>query len=103
MIHIGVSCGFHDAGMSVINDSGEILFAGHSERYTKQKHDKNLTADIARDALDYIPAHEEQQLYYYERPWLKAYREFVSGQWSRGLKSPLSSKEIIGHDFLSAL
>ena len=28
--YIGISCGFHDAGVSVIDGEGEILFAGHS-------------------------------------------------------------------------
>ena len=49
--YIGISCGFHDAGVAVIDDEGEILFAGHSERYSKQKHDKNLHPDIIDEAL----------------------------------------------------
>lgn len=103
MIHIGVSCGFHDAGMAVVNDQGDILFAGHSERYTKKKHDKNLCAEIAKDAQHYFSDHEKKQLYYYERPWIKAIREIISGQRFRGLGSPLSSKKIIGKEFLDAL
>ena len=103
MIHIGVSCGFHDAGMAVVNDQGDILFAGHSERYTKKKHDKNLCAEIAKDARHYFSDHEKKQLYYYERPWIKAIREIISGQRFRGLGSPLSSKKIIGKEFLDAL
>ena len=102
MIHVGVSCGFHDAGMAVINDDGKILYAGHSERYSKAKHDKDLHPDMVKDALLYLNKDDIIQLYYYERPWLKAIREFMSGQWSRGLKSPLSSREIIGEDFISA-
>ena len=39
---LGVSAGFHDAGVSVVDSRGNILFAGHSERYSKKKHDKNL-------------------------------------------------------------
>ena len=35
MNYIGISAGFHDAALSVIDDSGNILFAGHSERYDK--------------------------------------------------------------------
>ena len=103
MIHIGVSCGFHDAGMAVVDDTGEVLFAGHSERYTKKKHDKNLSKDIVIDALNYMPAYGNVQLYYYERPWLKKIRELISGEFSRGLSSPLDSKKIIGEEFLSAL
>ena len=39
---LGISSGFHDAGASVVNTAGDILFASHSERYSKQKHDPNL-------------------------------------------------------------
>lgn len=101
-IHVGVSCGFHDAGMSVIDDSGKILYAGHSERYSKQKHDPDLHPDMVKDALQYLNKDDIIQLYYYERPWLKAIREFISGQWSRGLNSPLSSRKIIGEDYINA-
>ena len=45
MSYIGISAGFHDAGISVISDNGNILFAGHSERYSKKKHDANLCED----------------------------------------------------------
>jgi carbamoyltransferase len=78
MNHIGISCGFHDAGLSVIGNNGEILFAGHSERYSKYKHDKDLCGDIARDALRHITG--DYQLHYYEKPWLKALRQLRAGQ-----------------------
>ena len=47
---LGISAGFHDAGASVINTSGDILFASHSERYSKQKHDSNLCEGIVEEA-----------------------------------------------------
>lgn len=40
MNYIGISSGFHDAALSVIDKKGNILFAGHSERYNKEKHTK---------------------------------------------------------------
>ena len=46
---LGVSAGFHDAALAVINPAGEILFAGHSERYSKKKNDANLCPDIVRE------------------------------------------------------
>ena len=49
---LGVSCGFHDAAISLIDD-GEILFAGHAERYSKVKHDKELNSKLLNNALDY--------------------------------------------------
>ena len=42
---LGVSAGFHDAGLTVLDDS-QVLFAGHSERYSKKKHDKNLCLSL---------------------------------------------------------
>ena len=38
----GISSGFHDASISLINSDGEILYALHSERYSGVKNDKNL-------------------------------------------------------------
>ena len=102
MIHVGVSCGFHDAGMAVIDGGGEILYAGHSERYSKKKHDKDLHPDMVTDAMKYVSNTDPIQLYYYERPLVKMIREFMSGQWSRGLRSPLSSRTIIGKEFINA-
>jgi carbamoyltransferase len=90
MNYIGISCGFHDAGLSVVDDTGNILFAGHSERYSKQKHDANLCAGIVEDALRYSTGKTE--IHYYEKPWLKAIRQFRAGQPI----GPLSVKQIVG-------
>ncbi len=78
MNYIGISNGFHDAGVSLISSSGEILYAGHSERYSKHKHDKDLCEPLIVDALSYST--EELSAHYYERPVLTAIRQFVAGQ-----------------------
>lgn len=89
MNYIGISAGFHDAAISVVSDSGKILFAGHSERYSKQKHDALLCPDIVKEAV--MSAGHDYELHYYEKPWLKAIR-----QWRAGQKiGPLSVKKII--------
>ena len=36
---LGISAGFHDAAATVLSRQGDIVFAGHSERYSKKKHD----------------------------------------------------------------
>lgn len=77
---LGVSAGFHDAGLAVINDD-EILFAGHSERYSKQKHDHHLCPDIIEQALSYGPI---DCIAFYEKPWLKKTREIYAGQGLEG-------------------
>jgi carbamoyltransferase len=76
MAIFGVSCGFHDAAISVI-DGDEILFAAHAERYSKIKNDKYLNNDIVREALSYG---EVDTLVYYEKPILKKTRMWFSGQ-----------------------
>ena len=53
MLTLGVSAGFHDAGLTVVED-GEICFAAHSERYSKKKHDKDLCEDIINLSLIHI-------------------------------------------------
>ena len=97
MNYIGISCGFHDAGMSVIDNNGNILFAGHSERYSKIKHDKDLCEGIVQDALRY--AGQQYELHYYEKPVLKAIRQLHAGQ---KLTSPFV-KRIIGADLYEML
>ena len=96
MNYVGISCGFHDAGLSVIDDNGNILFAGHSERYSKKKHDEKLCVGIVDDALNYI--NDDFEVHYYERPIVKAIRQFRAGQ----KLGPFTMKELIG-DALPAL
>ena len=45
MRFIGVSENYHDAALSVIED-GEVVFASHSERYSKKKNDKIIHPDL---------------------------------------------------------
>jgi len=75
---LGISAGFHDAGISLICD-GEILFAGHSERYSKIKHDSEINREILADCFTHcgIP----DRIAYYERPWLKKTRQLYAGQY----------------------
>lgn len=79
MNYIGISCGFHDAALSVIDDNGNILYAGHSERYSKHKHTKHLGIDIVEDALSYTNS-RDIEVHYYERPVMKFLRQVRSGE-----------------------
>ena len=74
---LGISAGFHDAGVSVIRD-GKILFAGHAERYSKVKHDPDLNNSIMQEALSFG---RPDLIAYYERPWNKKLRQLYSGQY----------------------
>jgi len=97
MNYLGISSGFHDAAVSLIDDNGNILFAGHSERYTKNKHDKHLGIGIIEDALSYATT-SDIQIHYYERPWMKYLRQLRSGE--KPVLSNLFVKQIIGERFI---
>ena len=79
MNYIGISAGFHDAAVSVVNQTGDILFAAHSERYSKKKHDKDLCEDLMLDALKHTDSNR-LEYHYYERPWIKSMRQLRSGE-----------------------
>ena len=100
MNYIGISAGFHDAAISVIDDSGDILFAGHSERYSKHKHDKHLSMGIIEDVLTYITS-RDIEVHYYERPLVKYLRQLRSGE--KPALANLSAKHIIGEGLLHKL
>ena len=78
MNYVGFSYGFHDASIGVIDDKGNILFAGHSERYSGIKHDKYLNYGLVNDSLKYI--NDDVELHYYEKPLLKFLRQIRSGE-----------------------
>lgn len=80
---LGISAGFHDAAATLINDKGEILFAGHSERYSKIKHDPKLSPGLIKDLLTYGTP---DKIAYYERPWVKKTRQLYAGQYSELFK-----------------
>ena len=79
MKHIGISCGFHDAAISLIDSCGKILFAAHSERYSMIKHDRDLNTEMVNRAIALCDG-EPYTVNYYERPWLKYLRQIRSGQ-----------------------
>lgn len=75
MLIMGINETSHDASVSLIKD-GKILFAGHAERYSKQKNDWYVNEGLIANALQYgKPDH----IAYYEKPFLKASRLFLKG------------------------
>ena len=64
---IGVSAGFHDAGVSVISPNGDILFAAHSERYSRIKNDPNLMYNNV-SAYDGLCLKTGNQEYWMKKP-----------------------------------
>ncbi len=80
MIILGINETSHDASVSLIQD-GQILFAGHAERYSKQKNDWYINDSLIKNVLQYgYP----DRIAYYEKPLLKASRLALrggSGDW----------------------
>ncbi len=96
MIILGINETSHDASISLIKD-GEILFAGHAERYSKQKNDWYNNRDIYLDMLNYgTPTH----IAYYEKPQLKRSRIFLRGgsaDWKPNIPMDLPIKYFSHH------
>ena len=94
---LGISAGYHDAAVTVINTAGEILYAGHAERYSKKKNDPNLNVDMLFEAargrrIDHIA--------YYETPWKKQTRQLYSGQgieWNRVTTRQVLREQLYGY------
>ena len=78
---LGISAGYHDAAVAVVDTQGDIMFAGHSERYSKLKNDPNLSDGLISELCDY----EFATVAYYERPWLHNLQQIYSGQ---GVNTP---------------
>ena len=72
---LGINETSHDASISLI-ENNKILFAGHAERYSKQKNDWYVNDSLIKDALQYgMPDY----VAYYEKPLLKASRLLLRG------------------------
>ena len=67
----------HDAAVSLIEDR-RILYASHSERYSKKKNDPLLNDGIVNAALEHG---RPDVIAWYERPLLKKVRQATAGQW----------------------
>ena len=77
----------HDAAMAIVEfdkkGPGKILWAAHSERYSKVKNDHYLNNEIVNEARE-IGWHK---VVYYERPMLKKTRQFYAGQYGIAIDS----------------
>ena len=77
---LGLSAGFHDAAASVIDSQGTIVFAGHSERYSRVKNDATLSPGLLAELCHY----QFDTVAWYERPWLHNLQQVYSGQRPTG-------------------
>ena len=77
MISWGISANSHDAALAVFCDE-KLAFASHSERFSGVKNDPDLNhymVDYARERWG-----NPDQIYWYEHPTLKSFRQFFAGQ-----------------------
>ena len=101
MIILGVNETSHDASVSLIKD-GEIIFAGHAERYSKQKNDWYINDSLIKDTLQYGTP---DYIAYYEKPLLKASRLALrggSGEWKPRFDLPGIPRKSFSHHYSHA-
>ena len=101
MIILGINETSHDSSASLIKN-GEILFAGHSERYSKQKNDWYVNDNLIKDILSYGTP---DYIAYYEKPLLKASRLVLkggSGDWKPRFDLPGVPRKTFGHHYSHA-
>ena len=79
---LGINALNHDAAIAMIQD-GEVLFAGHSERYSGVKNDSDLNAALLADSFRH--GGKPDKVVYFERPWLKKARQLRAGQYGEVL------------------
>lgn len=75
MIIWGINEAAHDAALCVI-ENDQILFAGHAERYSKEKNDWFINTDLVKDAMQYGTP---DTIAYYEKRMLKSSRVLLKG------------------------
>ncbi len=84
---LGITSLNHDASMALINDN-KILWAAHSERYSRKKNDSVLNHSIVSDMKKYG---EPEKIIWFEKPLLKSLRKLWSGErpWHINVKEEL--------------
>jgi predicted NodU family carbamoyl transferase len=80
---LGLSFQFHDAAASVVEDD-KILYASHSERYSKIKNDPWLNQEMITACLEFG---KPDVIALHEKPFIKQLRNIYAGNWS-ALREP---------------
>ena len=94
---LGINALNHDASISLI-DNGEVVFAAHSERYSGIKNDSELHAAIFADMYRYG---KPDKVAYFERPWLKKYRQLKAGQYKEVFQLDNTPKKYLKRSLLN--
>lgn len=83
MIVWGVSALSHDSALAVLDDD-RVVFAAHSERYSRRKNDAELHQGLIDDALEFG---DPSVIVWYERPLVKKLRHLRAGQYAAAVDS----------------
>lgn len=91
----------HDASLSVFKGD-TLVFAAHSERYSRIKNDKELHPDLIYEALQFG---EPSSIYFYENHWIKRTRQIISRQFELAFKKKTPKQYLlsIADPYLSEL
>lgn len=73
----GISANSHDAAIAIFNKK-RLIYAGHSERYSKQKNDGHLSSNMISMLLNKYG--EPDEVVWYENPLFKSFRQLRAGQ-----------------------
>ncbi|CAB4241661.1 COG2192 Predicted carbamoyl transferase, NodU family [uncultured Caudovirales phage] len=92
---LGITAQNHDASLALI-DGDKIVWAAHSERYSRRKNDTVLNHDMIAEMCEYG---EPTEVVWFENPYTKSLRKLYSGQrpW---YVSPTEQLEYAGIDHL---
>lgn len=73
---LGINSQNHDASMALI-DGNKILWAAHSERYSRIKNDETLNEAMVKEMYEFG---KPSQIVWFEKPWAKNLRRLYAGQ-----------------------
>ena len=97
MRYVGFSEYFHDAGLAIVSEEGNIDFASHAERFSKIKFDPVLHKDLK------YKVSEHDHVTYYEDVFLreKKMKEIMTNNrkhWELGVQNSFYDK-ILNHEY----
>ena len=92
---LGITGQNHDASMALI-DGDKIIWAAHSERYTRTKNDPSLSRVMVEEMRQYG---DPKEVVWFERPFKKSLRRLYAGQrpW---LENPKDQLRLVGLNHL---
>lgn len=106
---LGISAYYHDSGVALVSNEGEILYATHEERFSRIKFDPSFPDNSLKEAIKFAQTNGFiiEAIAYYEKPWIKKTRQYsnLAYMLARGnfRKFKFFLKKIIGTDEVADL